>query len=378
MKKILFTVLTLTSFYSYSDWNRVPDQTIYINAKYDQESQQFYDLSASGSDLIEISLVEGNQIKIKHGRDGYKGVIVPAYSLYRVARNTAPESKSQILRGNSKSESFSIDVGRGGSKVVGIPTTNTNRAFDGDGCRMSDTWTNHFQSFEVFANKTNSIYSSDWCLAPRNRSSQYNSFVFPSNGGQIGFIERYFRFPINKINNLPLDSYSGTYESYPTADVIRSGNTDLGREMYRYIISFEIRPSINSFIVDNENLAFSVNRQHDRILGKAQTGFNIRGSFHNSQSFDFTFTSLNNASCSGSLCMINTSASTALPYTVKVLDPSTLQEKKVTRSGQKVTIDADQNYQLSSGLFFEFESDNTALSGTFYDVVTVRAELKII
>ncbi|HAU8293436.1 TPA: hypothetical protein I7152_11100 [Vibrio vulnificus] len=377
MKNILIMMLILISFKSFSSWNRVPDQTIYINAKYDQESRQFYDITASGSDWIDISLIDGNQIKIKHGRDGYKGRLIPRYSNHRYARNTLSESRNQTLLGRAVNESFVIDVGRGNSSIIGIPTTFIGRNYDGSGCRITDTWTAHFQPYQVSTNKTNSIYSGDWCLGASANSGQYVDYVFPTDVTSIGFVERYFRFPLDKINNLPLDTYMGTYESSPTADVIRIGNSDLGREAYRYIISFQIKPSINSFTVDNENIVFSVNRQNNIIVGKSQTGFNIRGSFWNSQSFDIEFLSLNNALCGGNLCLYNSSSRTTLPYTVKVLDPSTLQEKMVSRSGQKVGIDADKNYQISGGIFFEFESDNTSLSGTFNDVATLRVELKL-
>lgn len=368
----------LCSSSSYASWNVVPDQTINISVKYDQESQQFYDLNASGSDLIDVSMVDGNAIKIKHGRDGYKGVVVPAYSDHRFARDSRQESRSHTLFGRLTKEVITLDVGRGNSKIMGMPTTTAERNFDGIRCRTTDTWTGSFKPYEVFNTKIVSVYSFDWCLGQTAQTSQYADFTFPNNGGAIGYIERYFKFSLDSINRMPLDEYVGTYSSHPTADVIRRGISDLGRELYRYVISINIKPSINSFIVDNENIDFLINKQSSQIIGKAQTGFKVRGSFHNSQAFNMTFSSLNNARCGGALCLSNTEANTQIPYQIRVLDPSTLQEKPVTSSGQKVTIFADKDFQLSGGLFFEFESDNTALSGTFNDVVTVRAELKII
>ncbi|HAS8264139.1 TPA: hypothetical protein I7679_21840 [Vibrio vulnificus] len=200
--------------------------------------------------------------------------------------------------------------------------------------------------------------------------------TFSNDVTEIGFKERFFRFNRNELRKLPFGEYTGKLVSV-NSDVL-SIRGRLGREAYTYTVNLNVKTSVNSFNVDNDNVEFSVNKQSNQIIGKAQTGFNIRGSFHNSQAFDMTFTSLNNARCGGALYLSNTEANTQIPYQVRVLDPSTLQEKPVTRSGQKVTIFADKDFQLSGGLFFEFESDNTALSGTFTDVVTVRAELKII
>lgn len=378
MFRILLVCFSVFPTASYASWNVVPDQTISINVKYDQASREIYDLSAFGSDLIEISIINGNEIKIKHGRDGYKGVVVPPSIDHRFARNSVPESRTHTLVGRATNETIVVDVGRGNSQVVGLPTTVANRNFDGDGCRITDTWTAHFSDYQVFNTKTNSIYSADWCLGRSVRSSQYSSFIFPSDGGQIGYIERYFKLPIDIINKAVLDEYVGTYLSHPTADVIRIGSYDLGRELYRYVISINIKPSVNSFIIDNENINFSVNKQTSQINGKAQTGFTVQGSFLNSQAFDMTFNSANSALCGGALCLLNTLVGTTVPYTTKVFDPATLQEKPVSRNGQKVTIYADQDYRLSGGLFFEFDTENTALSGTFNDILTVRVELKLI
>ncbi|MED7816346.1 hypothetical protein VYI99_08765 [Vibrio cholerae] len=377
MIKVSFIFLIVFSITSYASWNVVPDQTIIINAEYDQETEQFYDVNASGSDLIEISIIDGNQIKIKHGRDGYKNVVIPERTEHRFARNTTAENRLHTLVGRSTNEIINLDVGRGNSRIFGVPTTAVGGAHDGSGCKTTDTWTQHFTHYEVFHTKTNSVYQSDWCLGRNARSTQYAATTLPNNGGQIGYIERYFRFPLNSMNKIPFDAYVGTYHSLPTADVLREGNSNLGREAYRYIITVNIKPSVNIFTVDNENISFSVNKNNNQIIGKAQTGFNIKGSFHNSQAFDMTFTSLNNALCSGALCLSNTNSSSQIPYQVSVLDPSTLQEKAVSQSGQKATIYADKDFQLSSGLYFSFDNKNKTLSGTFSDTLTIRAELKI-
>ncbi|ODS04500.1 hypothetical protein RJD39_21170 [Vibrio scophthalmi] len=375
MLLIFFTVLPTVS---YASWNVVPDQTININVKYDQASNQFYDLSAFGSDLIEVSIVNGNEIKIKHGRDGYKGVVVPAYESHRYTRNSFPENRSHTLVGRSTNEAITIDIGRGSSKVMGMPTSNSINHYDGYGCSTTDTWTATFTNYEVFHSKTNSVYSGDWCIGRYSNLSQYGSFTFPNDGGQIGYIERYFKFSLDVINSMPLDEYVGTYLSHPTADVIRIGSSNFGRELYRYVISVNLKPSVNRFVIDNENISFSVNKQASQIKGKSQTGFDIRGSFHNSQAFDMTFNSSNSALCGEALCLLNSAAGTTIPYMVNVFDPATLLEKAVSRNGQKVTIYADQDYRLSGGLFFEFDTENTAVSGTFNDILTVRVELKLI
>ena len=375
--KIFFlTILSLFSREAYSAWNRVPDQTIHINAKYDQASSEIYDITATGVDFIEAFLVEGNQIQLTHSRDGYKGMQVPVNTIYRYDRRNFVNARKTTLIGVGSKESFSVDIGEGNSSILGIPTIDVIENGDtGNGCRIEDSWHGHGSPYNIVAIKTNKRYQSDWCQA-RSAEVGFN-FTFPLQGAEIGTITKFFKIPLEQINRLPLGDYVGSYQSSPDSDTIWDNQLGYGHEKYTYIITLDMKPSINSFTVDNENLAFSVNRQSERILGRTQTGFNIRGNFHNSQSFELTFSSLNNALCSGSLCMSNISAGTVLPYAVKVLDPSSLQEKIVSRSGQKVTIDADKNYQLSSGLFFEFDSNNTALSGSFKDVVTVRVELKL-
>lgn len=369
---VFFSMLPITS---YASWNVLPDQIININIKYDQATQQFYDISATGSDLIELSVIDGNQIKIKHGRDGYKNVF--ATGVIRYARNSHSEVRSHNLIGRSTNETMAIDVGRGNSKIVGIPAAGGSRNFDGNGCQSTDTWAGGFTRYDVYHTKTNSVYSGDWCLG-QGSTIQSSGYTFPNDAGQIGYIERYFKFSKDIIDNISMDEYMGIYQSHSTADVIRIGNANLGRELYRYVISMNIKPSINRFVINDESLDFSVNKQNSNINGKAQTGFTVQGSFLNSQAFDMTFNSGNSALCGGVLCLSNSAAGTTIPYMVNVFDPATLLEKPVSRSGQKVTIYADQDYRLSGGLFFEFDTDNTALSGTFNDILTVRVELKLI
>lgn len=364
--------------YTFASWNRVPDQVVHINVKYDQQARMFYDLTANGLDFTEISIIDDNQIKIRHSRDGYKGVRVPPSSSFRFVRDTYFELKNYDLVGVSKRDILPINIGRGNSKIIGMPTTSASRYYYSNGCTQSDNWTEGFVSFDAWVTKNSAFYSPDACLGMFGVTTQYADYVFPNDGAAIGYVERYFELDLRTINKLPLDTYFGIYDSLPTADVIRIGNTDLGREMYRYMISIELKPSINSFRIDNENLSFSVNKQSSTINGKAQTGFTVIGSFLNSQAFDMTFNSTNSSLCGGEFCLLNTSLGTTIPYTTKVFDPSTLQEKPVSKNGQKVTVYADQNYHLSGGLFFEFDTKNTNLSGTFNDLLTVMIELKLI
>lgn len=377
MKKILLFSILAYSTLSYARIpNSLQDQNITITVKYDKETQEFYDLSATGSNYFNYQ-IRNDGFEITHGRDGFIGASTEFNNQsIRVGLDTNQDLGVKYLINTSTGAKASLDVG----------LLSAFFRYQGQSANAHSDNAQNCQSTSPLKQGLNDVrfrlrdpFSYARCNTKFWFSGNHN---YGSDVSNIGTIERYFRFDIDQLNKLEFGIYQGNFinQGVYLNQIFNSDPNNIGRttERYNFNVQLEIKPSINSFKVDSENLAFSVNRQHDRILGKAQTGFNIRGSFHNSQSFDLTFTSLNNASCSGSLCMINTSASTALPYTVKVLDPSTLQEKKVTRSGQKVTIDADQNYQLSSGLFFEFESDNTALSGTFNDVVTVRAELKII
>ncbi|EHH0795691.1 hypothetical protein V6448_001752 [Vibrio vulnificus] len=382
MRFIKYNMISVFLFYSAqslsnNDFNIVPDQFININLNYDPLLDLLYNEKASGSDYIVTEKLNDFELKVSHGRDGYIGVRQLNYNQgtggavwLQIRRNTGSEIPSFHIS-NPNGKQSTVDTYLGNSSIRYYTSEHNAGSGNSNGCNISGLSENVLNT--VVVTKTSSPYSSDSCFS----GSYWSRAGFFSNDvTEVGFKERFFRFNRNELRKLPFGEYTGKLVSV-NSDVI-SIRGRLGREAYTYTVNLNVKTSVNSFNVDNDNVEFSVNKQSNQIIGKAQTGFNVRGSFHNSQAFDMTFTSLNNARCGGALCLSNTEANTQIPYQVRVLDPSTLQEKPVTRSGQKVTIYADKDFQLSGGLFFEFESENTALSGTFNDVVTVRAELKII
>lgn len=373
MKKIIISLAVVFSSCSFARIPDVmPDQNITINVKYDKDEKKFFDFSATGSQFIDFQLRDDGFV-ITHGRDGFLGLCTE-FNQQGIAAMVTNKGANQIqLASTSTGSTIPVQVGLVSSSIKML----TGPGFFGQPSNNNCNWQD-FPGWDVGDIKfyLNNPFESSWCTTTSFFSHDY---CFGNNVNNIGLIERFFRFDMRALDESEFGVYESTFSdnsSYIRLDYFDHPTVNV-MEMYRFRIRVEMMPSINSFSVDNENLAFLVTRQKDKITGKAQTGFNIRGSFYNSQSFNLSFTSLNNARCEGALCMFNSETGKVIPYKVGVLDPVTLQNKLVTRNDQSITIDADKKFQLHSGLLFEFEDFDTALSGTFNDTVTLRAEMSL-
>ncbi|MCY9805553.1 hypothetical protein OTK51_19190 [Vibrio scophthalmi] len=349
-----------------------PETHVVITAKYDPFSEELYDINVNGNERnVEVDILNDTELKVTHGRDIYRGKTLSNGTPFYLVEDTTLDPDEILLSQGMNSDVLAVKFGTGNS-VLALPPHKSGRGTEINmSCRIDGGPRNN--NTEWFwgtssINKSGDVYSKHKC-----QSLTANSFNNQTIGGYSTYIERYFKVDSLRAKNIPFGMYSGSYRTSPG-----KYGYDKSGEVMRYTINIELLPNINNFSVDNDNIVFSVNKQSNQIVGKVQTGFNVIGSFHNSQAFDMTFNSANSVLCGGALCLSNTSAGTTIPYTTKVFDPATLQEKPVSRSGQKVTVYADQDYRLSGGLFFEFDTDNTALSGTFNDILTVRVELKLI
>ncbi|TWD40947.1 hypothetical protein FB440_104110 [Vibrio crassostreae] len=369
--RFLFYATLFLPFCSYS-FNQATPKVVNINASYDPYLKEFYDITYSGLSYIDIVQESNNEILIKHSRDGYMGRSAPAGQEYFISRITSRVTPKAVIVGPE--DTINIDASFGTNTLFGFPRSAFGAAPGGTGCSITFNTGDNFVSFVSTVHQA-TRYADARCFGYRHRVTQYASQGFPNSAQDIGTVELFLRF--NGIENKTFGTYSGSYITNSSDTYVKFPTDEIGNEMYTYNINLKIIPNINILTVDSNSLIYKVNRENTKIVGKVNTAFTLKGAFHNSQSFDMTFTSLNNAQCSGDLCMSNPSAGTVLPYTVKILDPSTLQEKTISRNAQKVTISADKDYQLSSGLFFEFDTNKTSLSGTFNDTMTLRAELKL-
>ncbi|MCY9804863.1 hypothetical protein OTK51_15650 [Vibrio scophthalmi] len=367
MQSIFLSLLLLFSSFCYSEFpNPLPNQVMTINLKYDREAREIYGLNAFGSNFIEAN-IKGDGFEITHGRDGFIGTTGDGrYSVGMVNSDVGENFLINTIDGTRVSYYVGMIKNRMhfNARTHFYPKqTNTN-------CRSIPTIRDNTVNDVVFE-------SVDPFLPTLCRVNMYYTRAYSFDDvNKSGEIKRYFKFDMNILDKLDFGTYQGQFFTTPAHIFSRYNIEKL--EPYTFNITLDIEPSITVFSVDSESINFSVNKQTNQIIGKAQTGFDIRGSFHNSQAFDMTFNSSNSALCAGALCLSNSVEGTTIPYMVKVFDPATLLEKPVSRNGQKVTINADQEYRLSGGLFFEFDTDNTALSGTFNDILTVRVELKLI
>ncbi|WP_367971396.1 hypothetical protein RJD38_02860 [Vibrio scophthalmi] len=373
MIRIIFLFFMAFSNSSYASWNVVPNLNLEINLKYDPYLKSFYDLTSSGSVLLDLDEVSRGEFKFKHGRDSYIGVSIPDpihgwYENIQAKRHVTITTLSMEGVNSGVSKRFDILTTLGVGRYIPELIQRVAWWASADGCVAT------MGNSGVIINPNSISYINSWCNSDA-WGMKSNAILSPG-----GTVERYFKFPLDELNKLPFGLYSGVLNSRNQeylSSPDRGANAD-GHEEYIYTVNLEVRPSITNFTVDDEYLSFSITKQKTGIIGLSQTGFNIQGAFLNSQAFDLTLTSSNNALCSGELCLSNSVASTVIPYVAKVFDPSTLLEKRISRSGQKITIYSDKDYHLSGGLLFEFDTENTALSGEFNDILTVRVELKLI
>ncbi|MGD1448230.1 hypothetical protein [Vibrio harveyi] len=375
MKKIILLVALVFSSYGFGrvPEGALPEQNITINIKYDKNERRFFDVSATGSQYLDFD-VRDDGFVLTHGRDGLIGV--------RTEVNQQGIAAFVMNRGENRAQLTNTSNGSVVPFQVGLVSSSIRILMENKFFGSATSSNCNRQNFQEYSTTNVKFilqdpFSASSCRTESFYSSNYN---FGDNVINIGLIERFFRFDMKALDELEFGVYEGIFSdnssSFIRLDYLDGRQYNVG-EVYNFRIRLEMMPSINSFSVDNDNLAFLVTRQRNEIVGKAQTGFNVRGSFYNSQSFSLSFTSLNSAMCQGALCMINGDTGMVLPYTVGVLDPVTLQDKLVTRSGQQITVDADKKFQLFSRLFFEFESFDTALSGTFNDTITLRVEMKL-
>ncbi|WP_434998438.1 hypothetical protein ACRZ5S_06530 [Vibrio scophthalmi] len=377
MLMIVFLIFVASSFEVIARIDSpLPEQNITINVKYDKDTRQFYDLELFGSNYFDFQINESG-FRIKHGRDGFVGMsTVWKEQWIRIGVSNGGEQGVKNLVNVHTGERISYQVGLISAYFKMRATRWVAHSNNSQNCLSTQQLQSGMN--DVIFNLRDT-FSSAWCNTQFWEVDHYN---YGNDVRNIGNIDRMFRFSMDDIDNLSFGSYQGSFRSKGVMlHQTYSGNVqkvDEIIEFYNFTLTLEIKPSVNSFTIDSDSLNFSVNKQNSNINGKAQTGFTVQGSFLNSQAFDMTFNSSNSALCGEALCLANSAAGTTIPYMVNVFDPATLLEKPVSRSGQKVTIYADQDYRLSGGLFFEFDTDNTALSGTFNDILTVRVELKLI
>lgn len=368
--KVVLVLSTIIVPWCHAAFNDVPDQYLEVNISYDRSTGQFYDLEASGSELVELSIIDSGDfpaVKLKHGRDGYLGVSVPYNTTIRYNSSYGGEPEHGTLFGRKSGQSISLDIGKGDTMLWMPPFLRRWHVSDSGGCNVDATTHTTQVPSEMVSTDVNGVFDLHWCL-----SEYYNlsNATFPTDINQVGFIDRYFRVSRSALNNAPYDTYSHSF-SIITTESMRIGDTQRGREAYHYTINVHIKPSIQQFDIDRSVLDLKVKRVNGRIIGEGHTGFTASGSFDKYQPFTATITSMN--ACGSSLCLMNGSLS--IPYEVDVFDPVTLLKKKISTSGGNVVINADREYEMNGTLSFMFDVPDEGQHGVFFDVAIVRLAL---
>ncbi|MCV3262650.1 hypothetical protein OGZ01_05210 [Vibrio harveyi] len=112
MKKILLFSILAYSTLSYARIpNSLQDQNITITVKYDKETQEFYDLSATGSNYFNYQ-IRNDGFEITHGRDGFIGASTEFNNQsIRVGLDTNQDLGVKYLINTSTGAKASLDVG---------------------------------------------------------------------------------------------------------------------------------------------------------------------------------------------------------------------------------------------------------------------------
>lgn len=368
--KFIFVMNLIFSSHALSAFNDVADQYIEVNISYDRSTGLFYDLDASGSQLIEFTLIESGEtpvFKLKHGRDGYIGAVVTSNHTVRYNSRAAEETHFSRLTADRSSYNLLMDVGKGDTMLWMPPFVRRWHVTDQSGCSAATTTSTLNVASQMKVTDLNGIFSYHWCLS---HYFEISPSTYPSDINQVGYIDRYFRFARSELEGAPFDTYTSSF-SVITTEMMRLGDTQKGREAYHYTVNLYVKPNIQQFDIDQSTLDFNVRRVSGKIIGEAHTGFTASGSFDKYQPFTVTATSLN--ACGSSLCLMNVSSS--IPYEVEVFDPVTLLKKKITTSGASVSINADREHEMNGTLGFKFNVTDDGQSGVYSDVVTVRLAL---
>ncbi len=377
MLNLLRITSTLMLFYCScvdAGFNTVEDQHLVFNVSYDRATEQFYDLSGSGSEWIEITEIEPGVFVFLHGRDGYKGAVVPGNTPLRYSSSGGNEPGAVSLSGAKNGGNISIATGRKNASLWLAPLRikPENNTGGNGGCLAYATTSQAGVASQIFIESIKDPFLNRWCLSGYYES-QYSSSYFPTDIRQVGYIERMFKLDKSQLKNVAYDSYTGAF-SIVGSEFLRTGwaeNLDPGREAYHYTVNVHIKPNIQQFDIDRSVLDLKVARINGRIIGEGQTGFTASGSFDKYQPFTVTVTSLN--ACGLSLCLTNGSSS--IPYEIDVFDPVTLLKKRITTSGGSVTINADREHEMNGTFDFKFDIADEGQSGVFSDVATVRLAL---
>ena len=376
MMLVLFrTFIALVLFYSFyteAAYNTVDDQYLVFNVSYDPATDKFYDMTGTGSEWIEITETEPGVFVFLHGRDGYKGAVVPGGTVVRYLSQPDSEPGSVSLVGQKQGGNLSIATGRKNTSLWMFPIRQFDGWADSGGlCSVAATTTDYGVASQMLVQSTGDPFLNRWCLS-RFYISQNSQSIFPTDIRQVGYIERMFKLDKLALSRTAYDSYHGNF-SIVTNEYMRLNysNLDSGREAYHYTVNVHIKPSIQQFDLDRPLLDLDVVRVNDRIIGEGNTGFTASGSFDKYQPFTVTVTSLN--ACGSLLCL--TSDSLPIPYEVEVFDPVTLLKKQITTSGGSVTINADRDHQMNGTLSFKFDVRDEGQTGVYSDAATVRLAL---
>ncbi|WP_425669767.1 hypothetical protein ACPSL3_07685 [Vibrio owensii] len=377
MLNLFKMILTLMLFYcSYVDagFNTVADQHLVFNVSYDRVTEQFYDISGSGSEWIEITETEPGVFVFMHGRDGYKGAVVPRGTPLRYSSSSGNEPGAVSLLGAQKGGNITIETGRKNASLWLAPLESKpeDNTENNGGCLARATTSQAGVASSIFVESIQDPFLNRWCLSGYYVSRNSSSY-FPTDIRQVGYIERMFKLDKLHLKDVAYDSYTGFF-SIVGSEFLRTGwaeNLDPGREAYHYTVNVHIKPSIQQFDIDQSVLDLKVARVNGRIIGEGLTGFTASGSFDKYQPFTVTVTSLN--ACGSKLCLMNGSLS--IPYEIDVFDPVTLLKKRVTTSGGSITINADREHEMNGTLGFKFDVTDNGQSGVYSDVATVRLAL---
>lgn len=350
--------------------NPIPEQTLNVQIKYDPFQDEVYEMSIIGTARADIEQVSHGEFKLTHSRDGYNGYNV-AWEPWFVTYNR--DFKSTVLKLNSENDSIDAKVGSGNATLL-MPymTTITNNQTISNNCSSIIETNNGHRNWA-----TTTVHGSPYDNS-RCRSLKYypGETDFSGNPLDHGYIERYFKIDPYILKNAKFGSYIGTH--IDSTDYVLNVNSGYQNfENYIYNVTLLIQPNLQALEFDKETLNLDVYRTENSIVGKGEVGFNVNGSFRDKQKFDIIITSIN-ACDDRKLCMNNAITDKDIPYEVTITDPYTSTSKKISKNGEKISINAKNDFYLSSKALFDFETHDTSHQGIYEDTIMFQIALDLI
>ncbi|KFA99253.1 hypothetical protein [Vibrio sp. ER1A] len=351
----------------------VADKHYDMKIKYDPSSGEFYDLKFLNSLHSSIEKLSSSEIKVIHTTDNLLGTTVGGVVDQGIVNTLSANKNFSLTSTSGHYPPITGETGIKKAQLYAIYQGNT-YYYPGfnNGCSTA------YRTGSVYELTVIDPYKGALCLTTLyiGLGSTYTSDPTAS------FIERYFKFDLNQLNDAGYGTYKGTYIANNQAMTYYQGahpqNTWNVTQNYIYHITVEIISSLAEITVTNPNLNFSVSKKNNYIEAYAETSFNINGFFNDYSKINITVTSANAGQCKNSnLCLYNASSNMSIPYELEIFEGSNSTTAKFKYSNDTGYIVPSHRNHSYGNMRFSLLSNESGLTGKFNDVLTIRASLPL-